>query len=180
MAASLSAVPETIDEVKPSAPPSLLIFDHLGVIVEELEQGREFLRVALGISCWSAAVEDVGLGVHVQFGSSPGGAGPVYELVAPRGVGSPIAGQLGRGKGVLNHVAYRTVDFTASAVHLRATGCFPTSEPQPAVAYGGALVQFWVSPLRFLIELIGKAEHTHALTEGKSSRREGLRLELDV
>ena len=138
-----------------------LTFDHLGLIVPDLAQGRAFLETALGISQWSEAIEDDGLGVAVQFGTSPGGAAPVYELVAPRGAGSPIAGQLGRSKGVLNHLAYRTRDLAASAAHLRATGCFATAEPKPACAYGGALVQFWVSPLRFLIELIAKPEHEH-------------------
>ncbi len=140
-----------------------LAFDHLGLIVPDLEQGRAFLQTALGISRWSAVVDDDCLGVTVQFGAAPTGAGPVYELVAPCGSGSPIAGQLGRGKGVLNHLAYRTHDLEKAAAHLRATGCFPTAEPQPARAYGGALVQFWVSPLRFLIELIAKPDHQHVL-----------------
>ena len=140
-----------------------LIFDHLGIIVADLAQGQKFLEGALGISRWSEVIDDHGLGVSVQFGASVVGVGPVYELVAPLGSASPIAGQLGRGKGVLNHLAYRTSDLQASTAHLRATGCFATAEPQPARAYGGALVQFWVSPLRFLIELIAKTEHEHAL-----------------
>ena len=164
MAAFTSAAIEMTEGCDPVQPPPVLAFDHLGVIVEDLESGREFLRLALGLSQWSAAVQDPGLGVEVQFGSAPGGAGPVYELVAPCGAGSPITGQLGRGKGVLNHVAYRTADLAASSAHLRSAGCFATAEPRPAVAYGGAPVQFWVSPLRFLIELIGKGEHTHTLT----------------
>ncbi len=159
-----------VDEEKANSADAVpvLVFDHLGVIVEELAGGREFLRLSLGISRWSAVIEDDGLGVDVQFGAAPSGVGPVYELVAPRGEASPIAGQLGRGKGALNHVAYRTADLAASAAHLRSTGCFATAEPQPAVAYGGAPVQFWVSPLRFLIELIGKGEHTHTLLEESS------------
>ena len=149
-------------------PVPALVFDHLGLIVSDLAAGRAFLEGSLGISHWSDVVDDDGLGVSVQFGAAPAGAGPVYELVAPRGQSSPIAGQLGRGKGVLNHLAYRTADLEASAAHLRETGCFATSEPQAAVAYGGALVQFWVSPLRFLIELIAKADHSHSLSGGRT------------
>lgn len=139
-----------------------LLFDHLGVIVSDLGEGRAFLEKALGMGRWTEAIEDVGLGVTVQFGAAAGAVGPVFELVAPLGTASPVAGQLGRGKGVLNHLAYRTEDLAAAAEHLRTTGCFPTSAPHPALAYGGALVQFWVSPLRFLIELIAKPEHEHA------------------
>ena len=151
----------------------VLTFDHLGLIVPDLGAGRVFLETALGIVRWTEAIDDPGLGVAVQFGSAADGAGPVYELVAPLGEGSPIAGQLGRGKGVLNHLAYRTEDLLASAAHLRATGCFATAEPRPACAYGGALVQFWVSPLRFLIELIAKPEHDHAFLDvGDATERQ--------
>ena len=150
-----------------------LVFDHLGLIVSELAEGRAFLAGTLGISQWSEVIDDDGLGVAVQFGAAPNGVGPTYELVAPRGKYSPIAGQLGRGKGVLNHLAYRTADLQSSAAHLRTMGCFAASEPKPARAYDGALVQFWVSPLRFLIELIAKPDHTHVLTAMPSERQPG-------
>ena len=159
------ATEQVIEAGSERRPMPLLVFDHLGLIVPDLKQGREFLETALGIVRWTEAIDDAGLGVAVQFGSAAEGAGPVYELVAPLGAGSPIAGQLGRGKGVLNHLAYRTDDLLAAATHLRSAGCFATAEPQPARAYGGAHVQFWVSPLRFLIELIAKPEHDHAFPD---------------
>jgi len=136
-----------------------LRFDHIGVVVEELARGREFLSETLGIERWTEAIADEALGVWVQFGV--GGDGPCFELVAPLGEKSPIAGALRAGKNILNHVAYLTNDLAAEGERLRAQGCLPTGAAQAAVAYGGRRVQFWISPLRFMIELVEAPEHRH-------------------
>lgn len=146
----------------PPADSLALEFDHLGLIVPDLAAGRAFLQAALGITRWTPVTDDPGLRVSVQFGSAPGSS-IVYELIAPLGDGSPIAGTLRQGKSILNHVAYLTPSLAESAAHLRALGCFATGDPQPAVAYNGCLIQFWISPLRFLIELIEKPGHRHPL-----------------
>ena len=44
---------------------------------------------------------------------------------------------------------------------MRSVGCVATGDPRPAVAYGGHMVQFWVSPLRFIVELVEAPEHEH-------------------
>ena len=132
-----------------------LQFDHLGVVVSDIATGRDFLQSALGVSHWTPLIEDPGLGVTVQFGRAA--AGPAYELIAPLGHTSPIHGALRGSKNILNHLAYLTEDIAASGAHLRAAGCYPTGEPHAAVAYGGRSVQFFVSPLRFILELIGIA-----------------------
>jgi methylmalonyl-CoA/ethylmalonyl-CoA epimerase len=141
-----------------------LQFDHLGLIVSDLAAGRHFLEQALGISGWTSITHDPNLCVSVQFGVAPTG-GPTYELIAPLGppgdVASPIANALRQGKHILNHVAYLTPDLDLSAVALRGQGCFAAGPPKPAAAYAGNRVQFWLSPLRFIIELIEKPNHTH-------------------
>ena len=139
----------------------VLVFDHLGLIVQDLAAGREFLTAALRVAHWTPVVHDNGLQVSVQFGSSAAD-GMVYELVAPFGERSPIANALRSGKHILNHLAYRTDDLDRAGERLRAQGCFPAGDPHPAVAYNGQRVQFFVSPLRFVIELIEKPEHRHA------------------
>ena len=134
-------------------------FDHLGLVVAEIGPGREFVSAAMGLTHWSQVFEDRGLGVSVQFGR--GDSGPCFELIAPLGDGSPVRGALRGEKNVLNHVAYLTEDIAAEGQRLRALGCHPTGEPKPAVAYAGRLVQFWVSPLRFIMEIIEAPEHEH-------------------
>jgi methylmalonyl-CoA/ethylmalonyl-CoA epimerase len=137
-----------------------LEFDHLGLIVPTLAAGRDFLAATLGITHWTAATDDPGLRVSVQFGTAPT-CGPTYELISPFGDDSPIANALRQAKHILNHVAYLTPDLDLSAAHLREQGCYPAGEPHPALAYDGRHVQFWLSPLRFVIELIEKPGHRH-------------------
>jgi methylmalonyl-CoA/ethylmalonyl-CoA epimerase len=159
--------------IPPSAPVTLeaaaLEFDHIGLIVADLAAGRDFLATALGITCWTLVTDDPGIRVSVQFGSAQFGSAVVYELIAPLGEDSPIAGALRQGKSILNHVAYLTLNLAESASRLRALGCFAAGEPQPAVAYHGQLIQFWVSPLRFIIELIEKPGHRHAFTASNAT-----------
>ena len=136
-------------------------FDHLGVVVEKIEAGRAFLTEAMGVTRWSAVFADEGIGVVVQFGR--GETGPTFEVVAPLGGASPVRGALRGGKNVLQHVAYLTGDLGMEGARLRAMGCQATGDPRPAAAYAGRPVQFWISPLRFMIELVEAPEHEHVL-----------------
>jgi len=146
-----------------------LELDHLGLIVPDLAAGRVFLATALNVTRWTPITNDPILGVSVQFGSTAQfGATPhhtlTYELIAPLGDTTPIANALRTGKHILNHLAYLTPDLEASAAHLRAAGCYPAGDPLPALAYEGRRIQFFMSPLRFVIELIEKPGHRHNFT----------------
>jgi methylmalonyl-CoA/ethylmalonyl-CoA epimerase len=142
-----------------------LRFDHVGVVVAEIEEGRKFFTSALGITRWTEVFADPGLGVSVQFGLGPDG--PCYELIAPLGENSPVAAALRNGQRVLNHVAYLVDDLEAEGQKLAAQGCSPAGPARPAVAYAGRCVRFWMSPLRFLVELIEAPGHQHLyLPEG--------------
>lgn len=137
-----------------------LEFDHIGVAVSDIAEGRELVAAMLQVNRWTEVFKDPGIGVYVQFGI--GATGPCFELIAPLDESSPISGALKSGRGILNHVAYLVKDLRQSSEALRDLGCFPVSEPQPAVAYGGRNVHFLQSPLRFLIELIEAPDHRHS------------------
>ena len=141
-----------------------LELDHLGLIVSDLITGRDFLTTTLGITRWTPITDDPILHVSVQFGTDPGGQ-LTYELIAPFGDASPIANALRTGKHILNHLAYLTPDLEACGNRLSATGCISTGDPLPALAYQGRRIQFWMSPLRFVIELIEKPGHRHNFAE---------------
>ena len=136
-----------------------MTFDHIGLVVEDLAAGRIFLETTLQVTAWTPITHDEALGVRVQFGRSQ--TTPTIELIAPLGASSPIAAALRGSKNILNHLAYTVPSLAESGQLLRDQGCHPAGDPRPALAYGGAPVQFWVSPLRFLIELIEAPEHVH-------------------
>lgn len=134
-------------------------FDHLGLVVKRLAKGRERMAALLCIDDWTAPIEDAVNGVRLQFGRDP--AGVVYELLEPLGEYSPVYEALRSGKAILNHVAYRVPDLAAGAARLAAAGAARVSDPKPAIAYGGASIQFFVTPLRFIVELVEAPDHEH-------------------
>lgn len=140
-----------------------LKFDHLGVVVPSLAEGRAHLSAALQIAHWSCEFADPLNGVFVQFGRDP--VAMCYELVAPLGNDSPVALALRKGQGILNHVAYRVAALEPHVNRLRDLRFRALGTPRPAVAYDGRNIQFLMSPLNFIVELIEHAEHEHAFSK---------------
>lgn len=134
-------------------------FDHVGVVVNDIVEGRRLLKAMFGIDHWTRVFEDRGIDVCVQFGI--GADGPCYELIAPLGKQSPVSGALKGGANILNHVAYLVADLGPAADELRKLGCFPVADAVPAAAYGGKRVQFFRTSLRFTVELIEAPTHQH-------------------
>ena len=134
-------------------------FDHSGVVVKTLEKGRRSMQQTLGISEWTAELEDPINGVHVTFGRDP--CGVVYELLAPLDAQSPVQGALQSRKNLLNHVAYLVPNLREAAARMRTAGCAPTADPKPAIAYGNRMIQFFVTPLNIIVELIEAPGHCH-------------------
>lgn len=134
-------------------------FDHIGLVTNDIREGRDFLSSAFGVCSWSKEFNDPGIRVTVQFGISE--SGPCFELISPLGVESPVSAALKSGKNILNHIAYLVDDLDDAALNMRAHGCLPVSEAQPAVAYNRSRVQFFISPLKFMIELIEAPHHEH-------------------
>ena len=115
-----------------------MIFDHIGIVTGDLDTGAAQLAAMHPIEAWTRRFDDAGLGVSVRFGRDRSGL--VYELIAPFGENSPVAGTLARRANILNQVAYRVEDLAAAATALRAAKAVPTSRPAPALAFGGAQV----------------------------------------
>ena len=134
-------------------------FDHVGVVVRSLERGRSNL-VVVGVSEWTEPLRDPINGVLLQFGRDRSGL--VYELLEPIDEESPVYGALAGRKNILNHVAYRVQDLEAASREMRAARCAPTSEPRPAIAFGGNLIQFFVTPLNMVVELIEAFDFHHS------------------
>lgn len=136
-----------------------LIFDHVGLVVRDIVRGEEALGKLLPVAAWTKQFDDVQLGVSVKF--SRDASGIVYELIAPLGENSPVAKTALSRIGVINQLAYRVPDISAGLLHMRNAGATPTGPAKPAVAFGGALVQFFLTPLGFIIELIEVSAFSH-------------------
>lgn len=84
--------------------------------------GGHLLSQMLDIQKWSVVFRGLrNERVYVQFGI--GDDGRCYELIAPRGTGSPVSVALKSGKGILNHVSYLVSDLESAANTLRKIGC---------------------------------------------------------
>lgn len=127
-------------------------FDHIGIFVESLEQGRDNLAGLLNVNGWSQEVHDDDLKISVQFGWDE--SGQCYELVAPNGEHNPVDGTLARQANILNHVAYRVVDLDTATTRLRDQGAIPLGAPKPAKALDGARIVFFMTRLGVIVELI--------------------------
>jgi methylmalonyl-CoA/ethylmalonyl-CoA epimerase len=134
-------------------------FDHLGLVAKSLAKGRQGVGRAFGISHWTEEIEDPVNGVRLQFGRDRSGL--VYELLEPLDKTSPVYPALMSGRAILNHVAYLVPSLASAAEILRSGGAGPTSQPKPAMAYGGARIQFFITSVRMTVELIEAPGHEH-------------------
>jgi methylmalonyl-CoA/ethylmalonyl-CoA epimerase len=139
-------------------------FDHIGIIVADLPVGLQMLRDQFGVTKWTQPFSDPVNDVHVQFGCDA--AGTCYELVAPFSPNSPVWRAHRTGNNITNHLAYVVADLSAAREKLLAADFSPVNDPGPAVAYGGAQIQFFMSPIFSLVELIEAPEHEHRYQEG--------------
>lgn len=134
-------------------------FDHIGVVTRSLEKGRKVLEATVGVHEWTRTWDDPVNGVFIQFGRDASGV--CYELLVPNGPDSPVQEALSTRKAILNHVAYLVDDLDAAAARLLDGGCAPAGPPKPAIAYGGKRIQFFVTPLWLIVELVEAPGHEH-------------------
>ena len=127
-------------------------FDHIGIFCKNLESGRKKLIEIFPILNLSKEFHDPLLKVSVQFLYDDNDF--CYELVAPNGQGNPVDSILKNKKNILNHIAYKTHDFDLTIKKYRNFGCLPLTLPQPAIAFNGARVIFFLTPVDIIVELI--------------------------
>ncbi len=142
-------------------------FDHVGIVVRDPASGREMLSAAFMIERWTELFEDPINDVFVQFGLDASGI--CYETVAPLSAQSPVRRALADGVNIVNHTAYLVADLASQATRLRRAGFLPVAGPKPAIAYGNAHIQFFMSRTRLLFELIEAPEHRHRFDQGSNS-----------
>ena len=127
-------------------------FDHIGIFVKNLKEGRKYFNLFFDIVDESQEYHDYNINVSVQFLYDK--CGVCYEIVCPLGKDSPVDGALLAKKNILNHMAYKVEEFDDKCMELRGNGCIPISKTNNAVAFNGAKVIFFLTPLGFVIEII--------------------------
>ena len=129
-----------------------ITFHHIGIFVNHIESGYEYLQNLMPINQSSQKFDDKNLRVSVQFFEDESGL--LFELVAPYLPDNPVDNVLKDGKNILNHIAYKTNSFDETLVWDRKNGCFIIGEPRAALAFDQARVAFVLTKLNLIIELI--------------------------
>lgn len=137
----------------------MLEFDHIGIVVDDVDASIVQFSHAIGAVEATDRFDDHGLTVSVRFLRDKSGV--VYEMIAPLGDNSVVAASLKKNNNILNQLAYRTVSLSDSVATLKASGHFVLGQPQPAIAFNNASVQFLLSPLGFVMELIEVSDPVH-------------------
>lgn len=136
-----------------------LVFDHIGIVVRDVDAAVAMAAAMFRACEASRRFDDDILGVSVRFVREPSGI--VYEMIAPFGDNSPVAQTLESRSNLLNQVAYRTSALPRSVTALRKQGCMSLGPAKPARAFAGAKVQFLLSELGFIVELIEAPSFQH-------------------
>jgi methylmalonyl-CoA/ethylmalonyl-CoA epimerase len=130
-----------------------LAFDHLGIVVSDLDKALESYREIFGYELLRGPYDDPIQQVRVCFIGSEGSGHPDLELVAPLDDRSPVKNILDKGIGAY-HVCYQVSNIERALSDLRAKGCSIVSRPVPAVAFGGSRIAWLYTPSRQLLELV--------------------------
>ena len=135
-------------------------FDHLGIVVPNLQIGRDHFFKIYGINSWTNEFFDELNGVYVQFGQSKDKF--CYELIAPIDNKSPVYNVLAEKKNILNHIAYIVDAIDVCFEELLSNEFVPLGEPKKAVAYSLQRVQFFYSKdFGYILELIEAPNFYH-------------------
>lgn len=125
---------------------------HIGYLVADLGTGAQAFAQRFGYRVASEVFTDPRQTAKVQF-LMLGGATPWLELVTPDGPKSRLGGALNGGQ-TLHHLCYQAEDFEGHCAHLRECGMLCVLAPQPAVAFDGARVAWFMDRQRSLVEVL--------------------------
>lgn len=128
-------------------------FHHVGFVVAAITPVIENFCRALGGKDWSETLHDPVQKVRVAFIYPQKQDDPSLELVEPAGPGSPVQDFLTNGGG-LHHVCYEVDDLDWTVRGARGRGMVMIRRPQPAVAFGGRRIAWFVSRDKLLIECL--------------------------
>jgi len=131
-------------------------FHHTGFVVASIAPVIEEFCQAVGGNNWSEIWYDPLQGVRVAFIYPSTAGDPSIELVEPAGPGSPVEKYLERGGG-LHHLCYEVDNFDEAIRGAKTRGLVMVRRPQPAVAFGGRRIAWFLTQERLLMEYLERA-----------------------
>ena len=130
-------------------------FDHIGIIVENIEKATKLMVDDHNLQKCGEKIVETEIDVILQFLVDNNGLR--YELIKPNSPNSPLNKVLEKkNNNKIHHVAYLVENIDQKCNDFREKGYGFLTNFFSAKAFDGARVIFLMSPLGFIIELIEK------------------------
>lgn len=126
--------------------------DHIGILSKNIDKTINTLAPILGITATSDLIIDPLQDVKAIFAKTTQGL--TLEFLEPISDESPIKNSVIKQNNLIHHLAYRTNSLENSTEAIRQIRGMPIGEAKPGIAFGGALIQFFLLPDGWLVELI--------------------------
>jgi catechol 2,3-dioxygenase-like lactoylglutathione lyase family enzyme len=132
-----------------------MIFDHIGIIVKNIDKAVEILVDDHNLKRCGNKVVETEIDVILQFLVDDKGLR--YEIIEPSNSSSPLNKVLeSKNTNKIHHIAYLVEDIDQKCDHFREKGYGFLTKYFAAKVFNGARVIFLMSPLGFILELIEK------------------------
>jgi catechol 2,3-dioxygenase-like lactoylglutathione lyase family enzyme len=132
-------------------------FNHVGLVVENIEKSAEFYVNVLKMEKITEVIYDPNQRVHLLFIEDQKINGLVYELIQPIDESSPSAQWLEKGNS-LQHFCYEVKDINKGIDYLKQNGGVLFVRPIQAIAFNNRLIAFLLTKEKVIIELLEEAK----------------------
>lgn len=126
--------------------------DHIGIVARDIEKAIFDTAEIFNLVRFSETIIDELQDVKAVFGQAE--TGYIFEFLEPLSENSPVANSLNKSSNLFHHVAFRTPDISCSTEMIREKRGMQIGEPKPGIAFDNSLIQFFLLPDGWLIELI--------------------------
>lgn len=131
-----------------------LKLDHIGIVVENIENSMEYYRKTYGCEPLSSIVDEPAHGVRVMFLDVGHGSMPMIELIMPASDKSKVSGFLKKTGGGIHHLAYEVSDIEEAIKHFKSLSAMILGSIVPGAGHGNARTVWLYTSQKNLVELI--------------------------
>jgi len=128
---------------------------HVGIVVEDIEEGIQRYKAMFGFVPVTEVVDDPVQKVSVVLLSGPEKGSVPVELIAPLADDSPVSKIL-KGNVRIYHLCFLVTDIEEELKNFRSNGAIIISGPVPAELFEGKRIAFVYTPDKYVVELLEK------------------------